>query len=123
MTWRGVAIAAGLWLLYTVLLAAIITQAEGAPFVGALIGQSSESLIMALASVPVWWLAIRQMEEWHWSWVLGIHLLMAPLYSWGTVEGFLAILRMGAPPETITALEARTPWRVSPSDTSSCASI
>jgi LytS/YehU family sensor histidine kinase len=52
------------------------------------------------------------MENWYWGWILGAHLLIAPLYSWGTVEAYLGVLRMGAPPETIAALEARAPWLV-----------
>lgn len=110
MTWRGVAIAAGLWLLYTVLLAAIITQAEDAPFVGALIGQSSESLIMALASVPVWWLVVRRMDGRHWGWILAAHLLLAPLYIWGTVEAYLGTARLQAPEKVVEVLLGRYPW-------------
>lgn len=110
VTAKGIAIAAGLWTLYTLLLATIITQTEDAPFLGALLGQSIESAIMALVSVPVWWLVVRQMEDWHWGWIVATHLLIAPLYSWGTVAAFLVVIRAGAPPETVTALEARAPW-------------
>ena len=67
ITGAGVGITTGLWVLYTVLLSAVITQAEGAPFVGVLIGQSLESLIMALASLPIWWLVVREMDTMHWG--------------------------------------------------------
>lgn len=112
ITWRGVSIATGLWLLYTMLLAAIITQAEGAPFKWALVGQFSESLIMALASVPIWWLVVRRMDGMHWGWILTAHLLLAPLYTWGTVELYLEVSRLQASQETIEALLETYPWLV-----------
>ena len=110
ITWTGVGITTGLWVLYTVLLSAVITQAEGAPFVGVLIGQSLESLIMALASLPIWWLVVREMDTMHWGWVLAAHLVLAPLYTWGTVEAFIGTARLGAPEGTVETLVSRYPW-------------
>ena len=110
ITWTGVGITTGLWVLYTVLLSAVITQAEGAPFVGVLIGQSLESLIMALASLPIWWLVVREMDTMHWGWVLAAHLVLAPLYTWGTVEAFIGTARLGAPEGTAETLVSRYPW-------------
>ncbi|PSQ70110.1 MAG: sensor histidine kinase [Bacteroidetes bacterium QH_1_64_81] len=110
ITWTGVGITTGLWVLYTVLLSAVITQAEGAPFVGVLIGQSLESLIMALASLPIWWLVVREMDTMHWGWILAAHLVLAPLYTWGTVEAFIGTARLGAPEGTAETLVSRYPW-------------
>ena len=110
ITGAGVSIASGLWMLYTVLLSAVIMQAEGAPFVGVLIGQSLESLIMALASLPIWWLVVREMDTMHWGWVLAAHLVLAPLYTWGTVEAFIGTARLGAPEGTAETLVSRYPW-------------
>jgi signal transduction histidine kinase len=110
ITWRGVGIAAGLWGLYILLLATIVTRAENAPFAGALIGQFSEGLIMALASVPVWWLVIRRMDAMHWGWIVLAHLLIGPLYAWGTVEAFIAFVQLGAPEGTVETLQGRYPW-------------
>ena len=110
ITGAGVGITTGLWVLYTVLLSAVITQAEGAPFVGVLIGQSLESLIMALASLPIWWLVVREMDTMHWGWILAAHLVLAPLYTWGTVEAFIGTARLGAPEGTAETLVSRYPW-------------
>ena len=110
ITGAGVGIASGLWMLYTVLLSAVITQAEGAPFVGVLIGQSLESLIMALASLPIWWLVVREMDTMHWGWILAAHLVLTPLYTWGTVEAFIGTARLGAPEGTAETLVSRYPW-------------
>lgn len=110
ITGRGIGIVAGLWLLYTVLLATIVTRAEGAPFIGALIGQFFESLTMALASVPVWWIVVRRMDETHWGWVLAAHAVLAPLYAWGTVEAFIGMVQLGAPEGTVETLLGRYPW-------------
>ena len=110
ITGAGVSIASGLWMLYTVLLSAVIMQAEGAPFVGVLIGQSLESLIMALASLPIWWLVVQEMDTMHWGWILAAHLVLAPLYTWGTVEAFIGTARLGAPEGTAETLVSRYPW-------------
>lgn len=112
ITWKGVGIAAGLWLLYTLLLATIVTRAEDVPFTAALIGQFSESSAMALFSVPVWWLVVRYMDDMHWGWILTAHLVLAPLYAWSTVEIHIGMARLGAPEETVEALVARYPWLV-----------
>ena len=110
ITGAGVSIASGLWMLYTVLLSAVIMQAEGAPLIGVLIGQSLESLIMALASLPIWWLVVREMDTMHWGWILAAHLVLAPLYTWGTVEAFIGTARLGAPEGTAETLVSRYPW-------------
>lgn len=112
ITWRGIGIATGLWLLYTVLLAAIVTRAEDASFVGAFLGQLFEGLILALASVPVWWLVVRQMDGLHWGWIVTAHLLIVPFYAWGTVEAFIGTARLGAPEETVETLLGRYPWLI-----------
>ncbi|MFB6099360.1 MAG: sensor histidine kinase, partial [Salinibacter sp.] len=110
ITWTGVGIAAVLWLLYTLLLSAVVAQAEGAPFGAALIGQFAESLTMALASVPVWWLVVREMDAGHWGWILGTHLVLGPLYTWGTVELFIGLTRLSTPEGTVETLLGRYPW-------------
>ncbi|MFB6230744.1 MAG: sensor histidine kinase [Salinibacter sp.] len=110
ITWTGAGTAAGLWVLYTLLLSIVVAQAEGAPLVGALIGQSFESLIMALASVPVWWIVVRWMDERHWGWIAVAHLVLGPLYTWGTVKGFIGLVRLGGPDGTVETLMGRYPW-------------
>lgn len=111
ITWKGVGIATGLWGLYTLLLTVILIRTEGLRFTHALIGQSIESALLALGSVPVWWVVIRWMDGAHWGRILGVHVLLAPLYTWGTLEAYIAISGMGTEGDIVThALRERYLW-------------
>lgn len=110
LTGTGIGIVAGLWVLYSLAIALVITQAEDAPFAGAWMGQLIEAGILAVGSIPVWLLVIRSMDGMHWGWILGAHLVVAPLYAWGTLELYLRVMALGAPAEVTTALETRYWW-------------
>lgn len=112
ITVRGVGLVILFWLLYSILLAGVITRAEEGPFVGVLVGQVVNSTIMAVSSLPVWWLVVREMDSAYWGWVVAVHLLIAPLYGWGTVEAFLGVARSTAPSGVSQSLEARQPWLI-----------
>lgn len=110
ITWKGVGLAAGLWMLYTLLYSTLIARAEGILFVYALTSQGIESAILALFSLPVWWLVIRQMDGMHWGWILGAHVLLAPAYAWGTLESYLGLIRLSASESVVGEITAQYPW-------------
>lgn len=110
VTWKGVGIAAGLWLLYTLLYSALLARAEDIPFVYALISQGFESTTLALFSVPVWWITVRRMDGMHWGWILSAHLFLAPLYAWGTLETYLGLMRLSTGEAVVSEIAAQYQW-------------
>ena len=111
ITPKGVGLAAVGWTLYALLYTFfIVRQNPDAPFIFLFSGQAIFSLILALYSVPVWAITVREMDSMHWGWVLAAHLLIAPLYSWGGLESYLAIVqRMGGSGAT-AEIEANYQW-------------
>jgi signal transduction histidine kinase len=99
ITAKGVGLAAVGWTLYSLLYTFfIVRQGPMVPFLPALLGQGVSSLVLALYSVPAWWIAVREMDRLHWGWTLGAHALLGPLYAWGGVESYFALIQqMGGP--------------------------
>lgn len=110
ITWKGFGIAAGLWILYTLLYSALIARAEDIPFVYAVTSQGFQSTILALFSIPVWWITIRRMDGMHWGWILGAHLVLAPLYAWSSLESYLGLMRMNAGEAVLREIMAQYQW-------------
>ena len=110
ITWKGVGIAAGLWVLFTIAYALLIAQGEGVPFTGALVSIVYSNTLLALTSIPVWWMVVREMDDVHGGWVLLAHLGLAPLYSWINLEMDLWMMSFGAPVAAIESMEQRYHW-------------
>ena len=110
ITWSGIGLAAGFWALYTVLYALLIARGEGVPFVWALGSQFISNLILALYSVPVWWLIIRTLDRVHWGWVLGAHFIIGPLYSWVGLESYFLFFDVGLGADLRATLSDRYQW-------------
>ena len=111
ITWKGIGIAAGLWLLYALLYTSFIARQEpDAPFAALLFGQLVYVLLLGLYSVPVWWLTVREMHDLHWGWALGTHFVLAPLYAWGGLESYLALVRGMAGADATAQMEANYQW-------------
>ena len=111
ITWTGVGLAAGGWLLHALLYTLFIVRPEPSPpFVPVLIGQVVNSLILALYSVPVWWITVRQMDRYHWGWILGAHVLIAPLYAWLAVDSYLIIIRHLGGPGAVNEILSNYQW-------------
>ncbi len=112
ITWRGAALVAGLWLIYSLLYALLVARYEQIPFVYALAGQFQSSTILALYSVPAWLLVVRQMDARPWSWKIAAHLVIGPLYAWLSVESYLGLMRLFAPPVASESVAAQYQWVV-----------
>ena len=102
--------AVGFWVLYAILYALLIAQSEGIPFAWAFSGQAVATTILALYSVPVWFLTVRIMDNWHGGWVVGVHLVIAPLYAGLSLENYIALLTLLVGPEATSPIEARYGW-------------
>lgn len=111
ITWKGVGLATGGWLLYALLYTFFIArQQPAAPVAGIFAGQVVYSLILGVYSVPIWWVTIRRMDHLHWGWPLGVHLLLGPLYAWGGLESYLVFLQTLFGPRATTEMEANYQW-------------
>ncbi|MCS3661014.1 sensor histidine kinase [Salinibacter ruber] len=111
ITAKGVGLAVAGWTLYAFLYAFFIAQQEpNAPFVGLLAGQLIFVLVLGLYSVPVWWVAVREMDRSHWGWTLGAHLCLGPLYAWGGLESYLFVVRAVFAPSIAAEIGAQYQW-------------
>ncbi len=110
ITARGVALAALFWGLYTVLYALLIARGEGVPLAWAVPSQIISNGLLALYSVPIWWLTVRRMDRTHWGWVLAVHVVLAPLYAWIGLESHLLFYNQGLGIDLRNALADRYQW-------------
>ena len=117
MTAKGIALAGCFWAMYALLYALLIAQSEGIPFVWALSGQTVATTFLALYSVPVWWLTVRAMDDWHGGWVVGAHLVIGPLYAWGSLESYTGLLTLLAGPDVTQSIETRYGWIIASNGT------
>lgn len=96
ITWKGVGLAAVFWFLLTILYTLLIAQEEGAELsCGLFIGQVIFIGSLALWSLPVWWLTVREMDRVHWAWVALTHLAIAPVYAWVSIESAMLVVELG----------------------------
>lgn len=91
ITARGVGLAAVFWILCIILYGFLIARGEDIPLAWAFGGQVIAKSILALYSVPVWWLTVREMDHAPWGWVLAAHGLIAPLYAWLGLESYILL--------------------------------
>jgi signal transduction histidine kinase len=110
ITWTGVGLTALFWGLYTVLYGLLIARGENVPLGFALLGQVVANTLLALYSVPVWWLTVREMDQVHWGWVLGTHVVLAPLYAWAGLESYILFFDVGLGADLRTTLADRYQW-------------
>ena len=110
ITVRGVAIAAVLWLIYAFLYALLIARDSATPFWYILQGQMVMHLILALYSVPVWWLIVRGMDHRPWVWKIGAHLLVGPIYTGLGVLSIFLLVEMTAPEGAVREVRSVGQW-------------
>jgi len=111
VTWTGVGLATVGWVLFALLYSFFIARQEPTTaFADILVGQLLYSLVLALYSVPVWWLTVRHMDRWHWGWPVGAHLLLGPLYAWGSLASYILLVHALAGPVATTDMRANYQW-------------
>lgn len=111
ITWTGIGLASTGWTLYALLYTFfIVRQDPSPPFVPVFLGQLLSSLILALYSVPVWWLIVREMDQQHWGWTLAAHLLIGPFYAWVGLESYLVVIRQIGGPGSTAEMMANYQW-------------
>lgn len=110
LTWTGVGLATIFWALYTVLYGLLIARGEDIPLAWALPSQFIANVFMALYSVPVWWLNVRKMDPVHWGWVLLVHVGIAPLYAWISLESYILFFDAGLGANLRRMLADRYQW-------------
>jgi signal transduction histidine kinase len=111
ITAKGVGLAVLGWMLYSLLYTFfIVRQDPAAPFIPVFFGQVATSLVLGMYSVPVWWITVREMDRWHWGCTLGAHVLLGPLYAWGGLESYLALIQWMAGDVATKEMEANYQW-------------
>jgi len=110
VTGTGAGLAAVFWALYTVLYGLLIAQGENVPLVFAVGGQVVANAFLALYSVPVWWLTVREMDRAYWGWILLAHAVIAPLYAWGGLESYFLFFDVGLGTDLRTILADQYQW-------------
>ena len=109
-TAKGIGLAALCWALYTLLYGLLIAQGENVPLAFALVGQVVANSFLALYSLPVWWLTVREMDRTHWGWVVLVHGIVAPLYAWIGLESYLLLFDAGLGVDLRASLSDRYRW-------------
>lgn len=110
ITLAGVGMVVAGWLLYTLLYAVLLTRAENIPFIGALLGQLLECLLLGAASLPVWWLTIRKMDGASGLTLTLTHAAIGPIFAWGTLELYLWLMNAIAGPSITQEISDQYQW-------------
>jgi Putative regulator of cell autolysis len=80
ITKRGVGIVIAIWCVYSLLASFPLVQSYQVSFLMALYWQASQSVVMFVLSIPIWFIIIRWMHSVRWYWKGFVHLLLAPTY-------------------------------------------
>ena len=110
ITWRGVSVVAVIWLLYAVLYALLIARDSAMPLGSLFRGQVATNLMLALYSVPIWWLVVRGMDHRRWGWKIAAHLLLGPAYAWLGLVSVIVLVRMTAPEVAVQEVQEVGQW-------------
>ncbi|MEM1041972.1 MAG: histidine kinase [Bacteroidota bacterium] len=84
---RGLAIAAGLGVLYAVASGLVVAQLDGsngfydAPYPVAIVGALVEYALVGVLMLGAWALVIRGLDGAGWGWKLAAHLVLAPVFA------------------------------------------
>ncbi len=110
ITWRGVALASVGWVLYALAFAAYYAQMVQVSFPTAVFHQLQGNVILALLSIPVWFLTVRRMDRAGWGWKIAVHALIAPLYAVGGFEAIAGWVHLMAGPTAAQQMRDFSQW-------------
>ncbi|MEO0741472.1 MAG: histidine kinase [Bacteroidota bacterium] len=98
LTLRGLALAAAVGVLYAVVIGLLTAQYDAVAMLfepsawPSLAASLLEYVLTGLWLLPVWWLAIRKLDEVAWGWRLAVHAVMGPLFVAGWYVTFALVL-------------------------------
>jgi two-component system LytT family sensor kinase len=81
ITVKGVAIVLAIWWIYALVTSIATFQSFEIPFTTALLGQTLQSILKVILSLPVWFIVIRWMYREKWYWKGLAHVILGPLYA------------------------------------------
>lgn len=82
VTKRGVALALGMWSIYTLLdVFPHVLQPRHIPFLDVLFWETCHGAVKFATSIPVWFIVIRWMYRKRWYWKVLAHIVLFPLYG------------------------------------------
>ena len=108
-TWRGAAVAALVWALYTAAYAVAVAVFAGVPLVYAVQSQVLSSGILAALSVPVWFGIVRGLDG-HPARQLAAHAAAMPAYAVGGTALYVGAYAAGGVEGAVAVLAERFGW-------------
>jgi two-component system LytT family sensor kinase len=81
LTKKGVTIVMASWGMYTLITAIPALNTFHIPFLTALLGQTLQSILKLILSIPIWFIVIRWMHKKKWYWKGLAHLFLGPIYT------------------------------------------
>ncbi|MEM8557562.1 MAG: histidine kinase [Bacteroidota bacterium] len=98
LTLRGLALAAAVGVLYAVVIGLLTAQYDAVSMLfepsawPSLMASLLEYVLTGLWLLPVWWIAIRKLDEVAWGWRLAVHAVLAPLFVAAWYVSFALVL-------------------------------
>ena len=109
LTWRGAAVAALVWALYTVVYAVAIAVFAGVPLLYAVESQTVSSVILAVLSVPAWLVIVRGLDGAPGR-QLAAHTVSAPVYALAGTALYVGVYAAGGVADAVAVLTERFGW-------------
>ncbi len=82
LTWRGLVVAAGIYLVYSVLNALLLVQnMPFVPFLSAFASMAISTFLEGLLTLPAWWVIFRLLYSASWAKKLTAHAVMVVIFS------------------------------------------
>ena len=108
-TWRGAAVAAGVWALYTAVYAVAVAVLADVPVAYAVQSQAVSTSILAALSVPAWLGIVRGLDGSPARQLLA-HAVAMPAYAVAGTALYVGVYAVAGVDEAAAALSARAGW-------------